>query len=243
MTEPNSPHKKPVRYMDFIGKKPNANADPLASRPAARPVKKPEKVEKVRSVSDQIPPKGAAKPAKAFISRKPATSKDLYPEPALTKPITKPAIVSKPRDDLALKASAAISGTSQPAEKKPAASAPDNNAYSLGGKSPFLPNYNVDKRPLSNSVKKQKDENFEKLSFLGVNEESDRKKNVYEKKEKPEKKSKKNKSEEKESEKKKTVKIIDDTKKKRGVPVWLIIILTILLGAGVGAGVYFLLPK
>ena len=237
MTEPNSSKKKPVRYMDFISKKPEANSDPLASRPAARPVKKPEKVEKVHSVADQIPPKGAHQSApKAFISRKPAESRDLYPEPK-PEPAPKPAPKSEPIDDLAIKASAAFSGTSKPAEK----SSPDNNAYSLSGKSPFLPNYSVDKRPLSNSVpEKKKDANFEKLSFLGVNEpaqETGRHKNIYKKSEKK----KADKPEAPEAEK--TVKVIDDTNKKRGIPTWLVIVLTILLGAAVGAGVYFLLPK
>ena len=189
MTAPN-PQKKPVRYMDFVSHKPRANADPLASRPASRPVAKPApKVAKVHSVSDQIPPKITVKKTeqKPYISREPAKSRDLYPEPKPTK--------VKTDDDLAIKASAALSGTSKPAETK-APSAPDNNAYSLGGKSPFLPNYTVDKRPLSNSVPAKKpDANFEKLSFLGVSEETPSKKNVYEKKTEV-KKDKKDKKEE-----------------------------------------------
>lgn len=223
--------------MDFVSHKPKANADPLASRPASRPIAKPKPVAKVHSVSDQIPPKGthistpkpAAKPApkqpeitvkkteqKPYISREPAKSRDLYPD-----------------DNLALKASAALSGTSKPAEKP---SAPDNNAYSLGGKSPFLPNAVVNKRPLSDSVPaKKKDTNFEKLSFLGVSEEPSHK-NVYEKKSDLPAKSSTTKKE-------KSVRIIDDTKKKHGVPVFVVILVTILLGAAVGAGVYFLLPK
>jgi len=233
MNAPNS-QKKPVRYMDFVSHKPRANADPLASRPASRSVKKPApKVEKVHSVSDQIPAKGAKAPEitvkkteqKPYISREPAKSRDLYPEPRPTK--------VKTDDGLAIKASAALSGTSRPAE---APSAPDNNAYSLGGKSPFLPNYTVDKRPLSNSVPaKKKDANFEKLSFLGVGEDTSPKKNVYEKK--PEAKN------DKKAKKDKSVRVIDDTKKKRGIPVAVVILLTIILGAAVGAGVYFLLPK
>lgn len=233
MTAPNH-QKKPVRYMDFVSHKPRANADPLASRPASRPAGKPaQRVAKAHSVSDQIPPKAPqAEPrpevtvkreaVKPFISREPAKSRDLYPEP-------KPA---KADDALALKASAALSGTSRPAEAK----SPDNNAYSLGGKSPFLPNYSVDKRPLSNSVPAKKpDANFEKLSFLGVGEEPDHKKNVYDKKPASSKK------EDKKA--KKSVRVIDDTQKKHGVPVLVVIFITILLGAAVGAGVYFLLPK
>lgn len=241
MSESNPKKKKVVRYMDFISRKPEANSDPLASRPVSRPTPKP-KVEKVKSVADQIPPKGAARPAvsvkkqetKPFISRKPATSRDLYPEEKKAE-IPKPAPkVEKPMDDLAIKASAAFSGTSQPAEK-----APDNNAYSLGGKSPFLPNYSVDKRPLSNSVPDKKDGKFEKISYLAVNDatqESTRHKNVYKKSEKTDVKDKDASGDD-------GIEVIDDIEEKRGIPTWIIIILTIILGAATGAGVYFLLPK
>ena len=174
---PTTSQKKPVRYMDFVSHKPKANADPLASRPASRPVAKPKPVAKVHSVADQIPPKGIHKPVehhperapkietsntvsvkkreeKPYISRTPATSRDLY---AKAIDPNQP----KERDDLAIKAAAAISGSAKPAPK-----APDNNAYSLGGKSPFLPNYIVSKRPLSDSVPTKKRDNYEKLSFL-----------------------------------------------------------------------------
>ena len=248
MTDLKDPKAKPVRYMDFVSHKPKANADPLASRPASRPVAKPRPVEKVHSVADQIPPKGLHKTVehhperapkietsnavtvkkreeKPYISRTPATSRDLYA--AAIDPNAKQAANVK-NDDLALKASAALSGS---------AKAPDNNAYSLGGKSPFLSNYTIDKRPLSNSVPTKKRDNYEKLSFLGVNEESTSRKNVYDKSEKPSEKL------DQKAKKSKPVKVIDDTKKKRGVPTWLVIIITIILGATVGAGVYFLLPK
>ena len=233
-----SSQKKPVRYMDFVSHKPRANADPLASRPASvSAAKKPKPVAKPRSVSDQIPPKitdTELKPkseirikreeTKPYISRQPAKSRDLYPEPKSPQ--------LKTDDDLAIKASAALSGASKPAT----ASAPDNNAYSLGGKSPFLPNYTIDKRPLSDSVPtKNKDTNFEKLSFLGVSDDTPTKpkKNVYEKKTPSDPAPSTS----------KTVRIIDDTKQKHGIPVALIILLTIIFGAAVGAGVYFLLPK
>ncbi len=250
MVEPKTKQKTP-RYMDFIGRKPSANADPLASRPDSRPAVKPKfVVKKVSSVADQIPPKGAhsaskkpiakseeAKPTpkktassnsvpvekraeKPLISREPAKSRDLYNEATdPNKSVPKPAEKSEPK-------------------AKGNDSAPDNNAYSLSGKSPFLANYNVDKRPLSSSVPaKKKDDNFEKLSFLGVNEtkESGRRKNVYKRND--------DSNDEKDEKKNKTVRIIDDETEGNGMPIWLIIILTILLGAAVGAGVYFLLPK
>lgn len=233
MTEPNLPKKKTARYMDFISRKPEANSDPLASRPVARQTVKPKpKVEKVRSVADQIPPKGATKPTvtvkkqetKPFISRKPATSRDLYPE--TTEAVKPEPKLERSTDDNSV--------TSQPSEK-----GPDNNAYTLGGKSPFLPNYSVDKRPLSNSIPKKKDGEYEKLSFLAVNEwpqKSERRKNVY-------KDSKKANPEDGDVENKDEVKVVDDFKEKHGLPTWLIVIITIILGAATGAGVYFLLPK
>ena len=241
--------------MDFISRKPDDNSDPLASRPETRPVKQPRHVEKAQSVADQIPAKGshvekAQKPEpkvivkkdaeKPFISREPAKSRDLYAEPIdPDKPKKTTIESSKSTDRLAMRASFTLSGDSK---KEGTASSPDNNAYSLSGKSPFLPHYNVNKRPLSNSVpNKKKDSQFEKLSYLGVGEQgsdSARKKNVYKKAEEPAKDETESSTSSKEP-----VKIIDDAKEKRGVPTWLIIIITIILGAGVGAGVYFLLPK
>ena len=219
---PTTSQKKPVRYMDFVSHKPKANADPLASRPASRPVAKPKPVEKVHSVADQIPPKGAQKPA-----QKPV---DHHPE-RTPKIVTTNTVPVKKKEEKPY-----ISRTPAP---KPAPKAPDNNAYSLGGKSPFLPNYSVDKRPLSDSVPTKKRDNYEKLSFLGVDEKSTPRKNVYDKPAEPAEKPEKDKKDKEP----KTVKVIDDTKKKRGIPTWLVIILTIILGAAVGAGVYFLLPK
>lgn len=256
MTDP-KPQQRPVRYMDFVSHKPRANADPLASRPASRPVAKPKLVTKVRSVADQIPahqqttahPERAPKietskttsvpikkrEEKPYISRTPATSRDFYADAIdPNKPIAK----HPEKDDLAIKAAAALSGSAQPAVKSP-----DNNAYSLGGKSPFLENYVIDKRPLSDSIPAKPKDNFEKLSFLGVSEqEPSRHKNVYKKTKKPSDSPEKAEKSTK-PQKSKTVKVIDDTKKKHGVPTWLVILITIILGAAVGAGVYFLLPK
>ena len=221
MTESN---QKPVRYMDFIGGSRSSSTDPLISRPVAKKVAEKPVVKK-ESPAKVTVEKTSEKP---MISRKPATSRDLYPtkKPEEKKPVK---TTDKPVDNLAKKASDALAGRKSP-------DAPDGNSYSLSGKSPFLPNYTIDKRPLSSSVpEKKKEENFEKLSFLGVSETSDKpRKNVYEKKE-DEKKGKKK--------EKKPVKIIDDSDKKSGLPLFVIIILTIILGAAVGAGVYFLLPK
>ncbi|MBR2587427.1 hypothetical protein IKE71_03610 [Candidatus Saccharibacteria bacterium] len=229
---PISTAKKPVRYMDFVGRKPRSSSDPLASRPVMRVAPKTHApvVKRVASVADQIPAKRASVSyptvkrveEKPLISRQPATSRDLYPDPKPT---------ARKSDNLALKASAALSGSAKPA------------INSSEKKSPFLENYTIDKRPLSSSVKKKQEDNFEKLSFLGVSETESPRKNVYDKK--PAKKPKKDKKAKsgKPDSSEKVVKIIDDTGEKRGVPVWAIILITILLGAAVGAGIYFLLPK
>lgn len=246
--------KRPVRYMDFISRKPSENSDPLASRPETRPVKQPPRVEKTPSVADQIPPKGAHienapvnKPEpeiaikkdteKAFVSREPATSRDLYAEPIdPDKPKTKTES-SKSADRLATRASFTLPDDSK---KKGSASSREDNAHSANKKSPFLPHYTVEKRPLSDSVPdKRREGQFEKLSYLGVGEQGSdfTHKNVYKKSDD----SSESKSDTRDYEE--PVKIIDDEKKKHGVPTWLIILITIILGAGVGAGVYFLLPK
>ncbi len=245
MPTPNA--KRPVRYMDFISRKPSENSDPLASRPDVRPAKKPRPVTKAPSVADQIPPKGAhieqsthltntpAKDVKPdseltvkknnerpLISREPATSRDLYAD--AIDPDKAKSTIDKMPDDLAIKASAALSGNSKPAEKT-----------SDGSKSPFLPNYNIDKRPLSNSVPTKKNgEQFEKLSYLGVSNQShdSSHKNIYHRKTKESADT---------FESNKTVKIVDNETKNHGMPVWLIIVITIILGAAVGAGVYFLI--
>ncbi|MBQ3261453.1 hypothetical protein IJH29_02240 [Candidatus Saccharibacteria bacterium] len=216
MNAPNSSKKPSARYMDFIGPRRPANGDPLVHRPATRPSRlaQPTSSAKASSASSVRVSSSAEKP---YISRKPATSRDLY-MPANSSERIK--TTSAPHDATAAKASAALSGATV-------------------AKSPFLPSYQIEKRPLSSSVPpKKKEANFEKLSFLGVSEASEEKphKNDYTKRE-----SKKSKKSSKDSSR--PVKIIDDAKPKSGFPLILIILLTIILGAAVGAGVYFLLPK
>lgn len=120
-------------------------------------------------------------------------------------------------------------------------------------KSPFLKDYSIDKRPLSSSVPARKNSGeFEKLSYLGVsgtkrggsgkNDEIEEissgslrrsRKNVYERRKTE--KTKRNKT---------PVRVVDDSEDDRGgLPLVVVILITVLLGAAVGAGVYFLLPK
>ena len=244
MTETNT---KPVRYMDFIGTRRAASTDPLISRPASRtasathhsvkPAARP--ASKAASVKKSSEPDAKFKVAKTsdkpMISRKPATSRDLYPTVKDSASDTKKKADKQP----------------EPREQKPlvkaqkptaeSEKAPDNNSYSLGGKSPFLPNVSVEKRGLSSSVPEKKESHFESVSYLGVNDSSEKShKNIYEKKDIIDLESDKSKKKKKD---KKPVKIIDDKEKKSGIPLVVIIILTILLGAVVGTGVYLLLPK
>ena len=193
--------EKVKRYMDFMGPaqpRParRASGDPLATRPASRAIK------------------SAVKPVASSVrlSSSPSTLKSPA-KPAMKSPLktTSPA---KASDDLALKAAAALSG----ANLKQKSDAPDGNSYSLGGKSPFLSSYNIEKRPLGDKIKEKKVEEIPK-------------KNIY-KREETVKKSKKS----------PTV-IIDEPKKSSGLSTFIIILLTIILGAAVGAGVYFLFFK
>ena len=102
------------------------------------------------------------------------------------------------------------------------------------GASPFLSSYNIDKRPLSNSVPaKNAAGTFERVSYLGVKDTPSRVQSLNEAAE--EKAS--------EAESKKPVRIIDDTRQRAGLPPIVIILLTMLAGAAAGAGVYFLLPR
>ena len=189
--------EKVKRYMDFMG---------------------PATVAPRKTSGDPL----ANRPA-TRIAKKPAVKSTPKPSIATVKPVkTVPAKPAKPSpkkdsDVLAKKAAAALSGSSLNADLKA-------SKYTLSGKSPFLSSYNVEKRPLSDSIKEKKVEEIPK-------------KNVYEKPkkstEKPDKK----------SSKKEPVVVIDQPKNSSGLSLVIIIILTVILGAAVGAGAYFLLPK
>ena len=215
--------------MDFVSGRRASSTDPLISRPVAKrkivatkpssssAPKKVIKKPKVPSESSSVP-----KPSKAPVrSTAPAPSSR-----ASSTPSPKPS-VAKP------------SKLSEDSQKK-LPEVPDNNLYTLGGKSPFLASYNVDKRPLSSSVPKDNKKNFEKVKFDAEKaiklEDSLPKKNLYEKKSAstPEEKKKKRAEE---------VVVIDEEDKKSGIPTIIIALLTIILGAAAGVGIYFLLPK
>lgn len=266
MTESNSSE---TRYMDFVGRRRSSSTDPLISRPVAkkrgvvsapshspsasrlsassapiRPVSKP--VLERSAPAKPSPVRVSSSSEKAFVSRAPSTApRELYPssskadalsavKSSSSRSVKATKTTDRPVDSTAEKASRALSG---PARVSGASS----------GKSPFLPSYNIDKRPLSSSVREKKDDNYEKLSFLGVSDVSSERprKNVYEKSKKSDSKLKtgeKSKKSEKPSPKK-TVRIIDAPEERTGLPLPVVMLITILLGAAVGAGVYFLLPK
>ncbi len=97
--------------------------------------------------------------------------------------------------------------------KTPAA--PDANAYTLGGKLPFLNSVNVEKRPLSPFVPKATDRPN---------------KNVYSRPETPAKTPSQ------------PVEIVDNARKKSNLGLAIAIIITIILGAIAGAAAYLFLP-
>lgn len=97
--------------------------------------------------------------------------------------------------------------------KTPAA--PDANAYTLGGKSPFMTSVNVEKRPLSPFVPKATDRPN---------------KNVYSRPETPAKTPSQ------------PVEIVDNARKKSNLGLAIAIIITIILGAIAGAAAYLFLP-
>lgn len=99
----------------------------------------------------------------------------------------------------------------QPA--KPAQDAPDANKYSLGGKSPFLESVTVEKRPLSNNIPAHAEYHLHK--------------NIYTKKQALEKPNPT------------PTAIIKPESKKSKAPLILLIFATVIVGAAVGAGVYF----
>ncbi|MBQ6396027.1 hypothetical protein IJH89_00370 [Candidatus Saccharibacteria bacterium] len=219
-------------------------------RPVSKPVLErsaPAKPSLIKSpASKPSPVRVSSSSEKAFVSRAPSTApRELYPSSSKadalsavrsssSRSVKATKTTDRPVDSTAEKASRALSGSARV-------------SGASSGKSPFLPSYNIDKRPLSSSVREKKDDNYEKLSFLGVSDASSERprKNVYEKSKKSDLKSKageKSKKSEKSSPKK-TVRIIDAPEEKTGLPLPVVMLITILLGAAVGAGVYFLLPK
>ena len=127
---PQKPAAKPV------AKKPTpAPISRLASRPAVKPVAK----------TITKPTVAAAKPVSKPVMR-PAPAKPAHPAQAAARPVLKPA--AKPAAPATKPAAKPVVAT--PVLKK--REAPNANNYSLGGRSPFVPNTKVEKRPLGKNV-------------------------------------------------------------------------------------------
>lgn len=274
MSENNSPS---VRYMDFVGRRRASSTDPLVGRPKVMtPAKKPTASTPAVKPATRTPmaPSRTSAPAVKPIAKtpvKPVASARAVP---VTKSNERELVARKPSTEAKELYPTRIEKTEKPVVRSGTGTRTvtagassgvktvgTNSGTDAAAKSPFLKDYSIDKRPLSNSVPEKKREGeFEKLSYLGVSEgkkanakktgarsddaeeeltsESLRRgrKNVYAKKNEK-------KSEKKRAGEKSPVKIIDDTEEKGGIPLFVIILITILLGAAVGAGLYFLLPK
>ena len=157
--------EKVKRYMDFMGPASTAprkmSGDPLANRPAARSVAKTTS-KTVAKAASKTPVKTAPKP-----SARPASVSKTAPK----KPL-KTASPAKDSDALAKKAAAALSGSNLKADLKA-------SKYTLNGKSPFLPSYNVEKRPLSDSIKEKKVEEIPKKNVYEKSKKSEKSENRY----------------------------------------------------------------
>ena len=123
-------------------------------------------------------------------------------------------------------------------------SAPDNNRYTLGGQSPFLKTVQVEKRPLSDGPVYGRSENGGTLYNAPKAEPRSAKKNVYEKKAPKKVKPKKSKKTPKSD--KNVLRqdiptrptVIIPPSRRGHAPLLLLLLLTVILGATVGALAY-----
>ena len=170
-----APRRRPGAYMDFVvSKRPLSPVVPASKAPTAQTVN-PKPVVK-RALQPQRPatrltntPKPVVKPAPKPVAKpvavpapKPVVkpvAKSITPAPKpvakpTTKPVEpapklKPSVAEKIQNRLNKKAEAPTE--KKPEAKKPA-TAPNANNYSLGGRSPFMINTKVDKRPLGTNI-------------------------------------------------------------------------------------------
>ncbi len=145
------------RFMDFAPRG-AATARPtaikVAPKPAARPViTRPmtRKIVQENPTTSNIPKRSAMKPA----SRVPAirrNSEVTENAPVVTAPSApRPSVAAKIQQKQERVAATAAKEAPKPrVAKKP--EAPDANSYSLGGRSPFLTDTKVEKRPLGNNI-------------------------------------------------------------------------------------------
>lgn len=121
--------------------------------------------------------------------------------------------------------------------RKDSAKPVDNNRYALGGESPFLKTVNVEKRPLSDTpVSPRPAIERRKIETKSEPATKSGRKNVYPKKTDQTKKSRKSKADETVAPSRPTV--IIPTSHRSKLPLFFLVLFTILLGALVGAAAY-----
>ena len=150
------PAPKPVNhgyYMDFVAKRPAHTprpvapvAKPVTPRPVARPIAQPRPVRPAMRPDVMRP---VARPV----------AKPVAPRPVATKPapaVARPSVAQQIQQKQQVAQTKAAPAPAKPAEPKPVVKAepkaPNANNYSLGGRSPFLTDTKVEKRPLGNNI-------------------------------------------------------------------------------------------
>ena len=162
------------QYIDFVAKR------PTVKRSVARPVTKPTITQPVargpqpairRAIVRPTTPRPAIKPAaqptartarplaKTPTVKAPAAQRPVVktaPRPTVSRPQPKPNTVVRPAmpSPAAVTAAKAATATAAPtpAAPKDEVKAPNANNYSLGGRSPFMIDAKVDKRPLGTNI-------------------------------------------------------------------------------------------
>ena len=159
------PAPKPVNhgyYMDFVAKRPAHTphpvapvAKPVAPRPVARPIAQPRPVRPAMRPDVMRP---VARPVAKPVAPRPV-AKPVAPLPVATKPapaVARPSVAQQIQQKQQVAQTKAAPAPAKPTEPKPVVKAepkaPNANNYSLGGRSPFMIDAKVDKRPLGTNI-------------------------------------------------------------------------------------------
>lgn len=135
------------RFMDFAPRGVTIHSA-TTSRSAAKPVTHP--AAPVRPTTANIPQRSAIKPASRIATVRKATS---APTPTETPAPSRPSVAAKIQQKQQRVAAATPAPQEAPKPKTtPKVEAPDANSYSLGGRSPFLVDTKVEKRPLGTNI-------------------------------------------------------------------------------------------
>ena len=132
------------RFMDFAPRGTtirHATAPRPATKPAARPVAP------TRPTTANIPQRSAVKPASRIATVRKATSTSTE----ATTP-SRPSVAAKIQQKQQRVATTATPRETPKPKASPKIEAPDANSYSLGGRSPFLVDTKVEKRPLGTNI-------------------------------------------------------------------------------------------